>query len=523
MIYKRGLIQKYKKVISQSEWYNQRFDGSPHFLGMLSISHFTKSKRKPKGMHFTDLVGIYSRGVSDWYINMKDIKRITKIFIEKSKQGDNIGKKLVVKWEKDEKYFYDKCSQLEDLDVSKSSNQQILKHYQELKNIYLGWFSMSSIIDGFALGSDNYIHSQIDKLLESKRVKKGKGKIFSQLTAPIGLSFSKEAELSLLRITNKIRLVPKLKRDFQKLSVISLKKEIKDNYLSIYKLLEEHQNNFFWLRNNYINWKIIDIKEFIIEIRDLLKDDTKKRLEKLKLQLKITKKDKEKIFKKFKFPQYLRNLIEISEVFTFWQDRRKRSTLFAIHYFCLLLEVVAQRTEYTLEDLKFFTTSEIVSLLKNEKGHPDKKNIQKRKKYSLFYHRGNSYEYYLEKRAKKLFQQIFKKNKKIMVNDFRGITASPGIEVGKARIVKTVQDINKIKSGDILVSIMTRPDYMVGIKKASAIVTDEGGITCHAAIVSRELGIPCVIATKNATQILNDGDLVQVDADHGVVKILNKR
>jgi pyruvate,water dikinase len=67
---------------------------------------------------------------------------------------------------------------------------------------------------------------------------------------------------------------------------------------------------------------------------------------------------------------------------------------------------------------------------------------------------------------------------------------------------------------------MTRPEYMPAILKAAAIIADEGGITCHAAIVSRELGIPCIVGTKIATQALKDGDLVEVDADKGIVKIL---
>jgi pyruvate,water dikinase len=69
---------------------------------------------------------------------------------------------------------------------------------------------------------------------------------------------------------------------------------------------------------------------------------------------------------------------------------------------------------------------------------------------------------------------------------------------------------------------MTRPEFVPLMKKASAIVTAEGGITCHAAIVSRELGIPCVIGTKNATKVLKTGDEIEVDAEKGIVKILSK-
>jgi phosphoenolpyruvate synthase/pyruvate phosphate dikinase len=76
--------------------------------------------------------------------------------------------------------------------------------------------------------------------------------------------------------------------------------------------------------------------------------------------------------------------------------------------------------------------------------------------------------------------------------------------------------------GDVLVATWTEPKYTPIMKLASAIVTDEGGLTSHAAIVSRELNIPCVIGTKNATKVLKTGDMVEVDANNGVVKIINK-
>lgn len=65
---------------------------------------------------------------------------------------------------------------------------------------------------------------------------------------------------------------------------------------------------------------------------------------------------------------------------------------------------------------------------------------------------------------------------------------------------------------------MTRPELMPAVKKAKAIITDEGGLTCHAAIVSRELGVPCIIGTKIATKILKDGNLVEVDANKGIIR-----
>ncbi len=88
------------------------------------------------------------------------------------------------------------------------------------------------------------------------------------------------------------------------------------------------------------------------------------------------------------------------------------------------------------------------------------------------------------------------------------------------KIVLSSTDFAKFNKGDILVASMTRPEYVPVMKKAKAIITDEGGITCHAAIVSRELNIPCIIGTKNATRILQDGDEVEVDANNGTIKII---
>jgi len=98
-----------------------------------------------------------------------------------------------------------------------------------------------------------------------------------------------------------------------------------------------------------------------------------------------------------------------------------------------------------------------------------------------------------------------------------GIAASPGIGVGPVRIVPVASQIDKVKNGDVLVAEMTTPDFVPAMKRASAIVTDRGGRTAHAAIVSRELGIPCVVGTEVATKTLKDGQEITVDGSGGTV------
>ena len=105
----------------------------------------------------------------------------------------------------------------------------------------------------------------------------------------------------------------------------------------------------------------------------------------------------------------------------------------------------------------------------------------------------------------------------------KGQCGAPGRVRGKIRVIIYQRDFKKFKKGEILVSGMTRPEFMPLMQRAKGIITDEGGITCHATIVSRELKIPCIIGTKVATQILKDGDIIEMDATSGIVKILNKK
>ena len=116
---------------------------------------------------------------------------------------------------------------------------------------------------------------------------------------------------------------------------------------------------------------------------------------------------------------------------------------------------------------------------------------------------------------KKRQLRIKEKKLKIII---KGNSACLGKAIGRAKIVFSKEEINKVKKGDILMTTMTSPDYIMAMKKASAIVTDEGGITCHAAIISRELGVPCIVGTGNATKIFKEGDLVKVDANKGIVE-----
>ena len=155
-----------------------------------------------------------------------------------------------------------------------------------------------------------------------------------------------------------------------------------------------------------------------------------------------------------------------------------------------------------------------------KKGKILKKEIlEERYVLSSVYSENNNYKLFTGEKALNIERAIIdkSKNKKII----NGKTAYPGKVKGKVRIVLDPEKVKEFRKGDILVTGMTRPEYLYLIKKSAAYITDAGGMLSHAAITARELKKPCLVGTEVATKVLKDGDEVEVDAKKGVIKILN--
>lgn len=183
------------------------------------------------------------------------------------------------------------------------------------------------------------------------------------------------------------------------------------------------------------------------------------------------------------------------------------------YYFRRLLYEIARRIGISFETLNYLSPDEIIACLKGRSA-PYVKIRKRRKLFGFLIKNGKVHEY--EGRAVKFL--IEKQTKD--VSHLEGVvTYSSRKKIrGLVKIVLGSADIKKVKKGNILVTIMTTPNYIQAIYNASAIVTDEGGITSHAAIISRELRIPCIIGTKLATKILKDGDKVMMDMKEGVIR-----
>jgi len=194
-----------------------------------------------------------------------------------------------------------------------------------------------------------------------------------------------------------------------------------------------------------------------------------------------------------------------------------------------LFEEIAKRTNINIEDLySSYRIDEIIKALKNQNTILSKSEIQNRKKTFVFILNKRKLTFYSGDKADKIIKRqiknIIKEN--IDTITINGQPASLGKAQGKVKIItpgnfKMLRyDLKHFKDGDVLVSSMTQPNMVPIMKKAAAIVTNEGGLTSHAAIIAREFKIPCIVGCEIATKVFKNGDLIEVDANKGIVKKL---
>lgn len=173
-------------------------------------------------------------------------------------------------------------------------------------------------------------------------------------------------------------------------------------------------------------------------------------------------------------------------------------------------------------DLDQLLIDEVIACLKETKDVRDL--VEERKKATFFFHKPfHSTTIIQGARAEKEMSPLLNQNSLAdygSLSEISGKVGSSGKATGPVKKILHSSEISDFKEGQVLVAVYTAPEFVPAMKKAVAIVTDTGGITCHAAIVSRELKIPCVIGTKIATQVLKDGDIVEVDAEKGLIRII---
>jgi phosphohistidine swiveling domain-containing protein len=321
--------------------------------------------------------------------------------------------------------------------------------------------------------------------------------ILEKLTAPEELSFFQKEELEML----KIKSIPSQEQE---------------------KALQEHQQKYYWLRNSYGFTKVLDVDFFREEINKFSSDEAKKKIESINSFIDKVKENKKISVEKYKIPK---NIIGIASKLAYciwWQDYRKSFIFKSNHILTCFMKEIGKRKEIPFKDMCYYQAHEVFDLLDNNKIIDAKVRSEG---FMQYYHeKENKLTTMLGKEANDFIKPYINAKLDKNINEFSGVVVSKGderysfITKGKVKIINTPRKMDHMQNGDILVAAMTSPDFIVAMRKASAIITDEGGMTCHAAIVSRELGVPCIVGTKIATKVLKDNDLVEIDAKKGIVR-----
>lgn len=493
-----GISDELRKRVMDREWYHQRFDGCPLFIGEIAEAEVRAEKRKPAGTEAGVRVCFFQNGGADWFLDMADVRRGAQALIALAKKDPAISKKLRAAWKRDEEAFERLFREFPE-SLTGLSDDGLIDLWNRFWSAALNRFTSSSIIDHFALGTDETVRTMLRRDVYAtpagkKLTKKQFTELFSTATAPVHLSFINQAEIELLKIAlGKSR-----------------------------ETVEQYQQRWYWISNNYIRAAILPVAHFEQEINTWRTShkDLAHELKKIERTPRVSSANKQALFKRFRLSPLLRTLITISEDFSWWQDERKRATYLTIHIGTTLLREIAKRKKYDVEDLKYAVASEVEGIITRQSPAPVV--LRERRKSCAYVATADGFWFETGAKATQLRRDMLGDETMQDVQDIRGLTACLGRAVGPVKIVQSATEIAKVQPGDVLVAVMTRPDYVPAMRKAAAVVTNEGGITSHAAIVSRELGIPCIIGTKIATRVFKDGDLVEVNANHGWVRKINQ-
>ena len=240
-------------------------------------------------------------------------------------------------------------------------------------------------------------------------------------------------------------------------------------------------------------------------------------------QIEFDKKKTQEIIELLNLDAETVRMIETIKKWSFLANELDESYALIIYKNRGLFEKIGELLGLTYDEIIEMTLPELVDALeKGEKASGDlKQRLHKRYedhaivledgRITLF--EGDAFEKYRAQEAR-LDESFYH------LSELKGQCASPGLAKGTVKVINGIHDLEKVKKGDVLVAASTVPAFVPAMEKAVAIVTDEGGLLSHAAIVSRELGVPCVVGTKIATKALKDGEMVEVDATNGIVKKL---
>jgi len=368
------------------------------------------------------------------------------------------------------------------------------------------------------------LSGELEKIFKSKTKNIAKiSKFSSLLTFRFKEGYDQKGQKALAKIAQKIyqnkKYIILFNKNNEEIESL-LPKELK-------KLIDQYVFEWGWLTYSYcgpeytINNAINDIKGMLA-----LEISPAKQIKYLSQDIKNNIKKQQELLKEAKFNQKELYLLKVAQDISETKALRTKAMFLADFTINNLLKSFIIKEGISFSQLGVCTVKEVLNYFRTGK-FPSTEVLNDRLKYCVLISGVKGEKILVGGKARKWIQdnvKIEKVNKNI--KEMTGQIAcrgKAGIIKGRVKIVNVANEMKKFNAGDILVSIATTPEIVPAMKIAKAIITNIGGLTCHAAIVSRELNKPCIIGTKIATQVLRDGDFVEVDTDNGVIKILNKK
>ncbi|MBS3136651.1 hypothetical protein J4401_06895 [Candidatus Woesearchaeota archaeon] len=382
------------------------------------------------------------------------------------------------------------CTRISGLDFSKKPNIQLLTAFRS----YIETRCTAAIFL-------NSIHIMADILSDKIKEKLGRNYsdvLMSKLIAPSKLTNSIKKEIDLLNIAIYVQEQ-------------ELKNFKEDN--KAMKIICSHAEKYGWLNINQFYGNPLNESDIISEIKGLLEYDCSKKLKELMAGREKRIKDSSQKAIEMK----AEGIVKTASEYMYLELYRIEALNYSDFLIGNLLREIASRMGISYNELTYLSHDEVIAYLKNGTG-PIKTGVKERIKGYAIIGKGNTAIIYTSRKLSELLKSVKEFHK--YIKEITGNVANVGKAKGKVRIIMETKDIQKVKLGDIIVSPMTHSSLVPALRKASAIVTDEGGLGCHAAIISRELGIPCIVGTRISTSVLKDGYIVEVDAEKGTVRII---
>lgn len=339
----------------------------------------------------------------------------------------------------------------------------------------------------------------------------------------------------------KIRTVVKNEKDIQNLlSPASNEDAERDDALTLasfahkfgfnkkfYMLLDKHCEKYCWLPLWSISAAPLQRDYFESEIKNMLEkiQDPEKEMRRLKTEEIRAKKTLQNTLANINATDALKEQVALLQKYIFLRVYRKNAICQAHYYSMPLFYESARRLKIEPEQAKLLSYQEIIDGLKGNISQKLSGIIKERQKgWAMLVWQGKQKTITGTKNIIEGMERYrIIAPSSAMQRIVKGSVACRGKAIGRVTVVKKLSELSQVQKGDILVTKMTTPDFVMAMHRAAAIVTDEGGTTCHAAIVSREFNIPCIVGTKNATQILSDNDIVEVDAYEGIVRVIESK